>query len=339
MQYREIGTTDIRASVVGFGTFPLGGWLWGGVDEKASINVLRQAVDAGINLIDTAPMYGNGRAEEIVGKAIEGIRDKVVIASKCGVIWSKEDWPEGKGELFFYADENGVSFEGGKYRIYRYLNPDSIVREVEDSLRRLKTDYIDLLQTHQQESTTSIEDTMEVLEKLRKQGKIRAIGSSNVTPEQMERYCKAGKLDSTQEQFSYITRKAEENGIVDICKREKASFLAYTPLELGLLSGTIQPGAGFPEGDFRNHDPRFAPERIGKINSSLSKLEPIAQKHDINIGQLMLSWVVSRYEKSHVLCGMRNPKRIDENARAGDVILSEKDMNEMQELFDPAIIT
>lgn len=335
MQYRNIGTTEIRASVIGFGTFQLGGWLWGGVDESTAIATLHKAIDAGINLIDTAPMYGDGRAEEIVGKALQGRRDKVVLATKCGVIWSTEDWPVGKGELFFYADDNGASFEGGKYRIYKYLNPDSIIKEVEGSLRRLKVDCIDLLQTHQQEGTTPIEETMGALEKLRKQGKVRAVGCSNVNREQMEQYCKFGTLDSTQEQYSYISRASETNGIFELCKERKTSFLAYSPLELGLLTGTVRPGGGFSEGDFRNFDPRFAPERVKKINAGLERLRPICERHGLNIGQLIIAWTVSRYEKMHVLCGMRTPNRIDENAKAGDVILSAEEMAEMESLFDP----
>lgn len=335
MQYRNIGTTDISASVVGFGTFPLGGWLWGDVDKGEAIKTLHKAIDEGINLIDTAPLYGNGRAEELVGEAIRDRRDKVVLATKCGAIWSEETWPEGKGDFFFYADEKGVSFESGKYRIYRYLNPDSIVREVEASLKRLRTDTIDLLQTHQQDSTTPIAETMAALEKLRKQGKIRAIGSSNVSPDQMKQYLAAGTLDATQEQFSYLSRETEKNGLMNLCRENNVSFLAYTPLELGLLTGTITPGEAFPEGDFRNFDPRFASERVAKINAALERLRPIRERHDLSAGQLMLAWAISRYDKMHVLCGMRRLSRVEENVKAANVILSQEEMQEMETIFNP----
>lgn len=338
MQYRNIGTTDIKASVIGFGTFPLGGWLWGGVDESAAVSTIQKAIDAGINLIDTAPLYGNGKAEEIVGKAISGRRDQVVLATKCGSIWSTEDWLEGQGQLFFYTDGELPSFEGGKYRIYNYLRPESIVREVEASLKRLKTDYIDLLQTHQQDATTPIEDTMAALEKLRDQGKIRAIGSSNVSREQLQQYCDAGTLDSTQEYYSYLNRTVEQNGVLDACVEKKISFLAYTSLEQGLLTGTLDPNAKFGEKDFRNYAPQFAPERIASINEGLARLQPIRERHGLTVSQLMLAWVVSRYERIHVLCGMRNPNRIDENVRAGEVLLSADEMATMQSLFDPATV-
>ena len=336
MKYRNLGSTNISASVIGFGTFPLGGWLWGGVDEDAAVYTLQQAIDSGINLIDTAPMYGNGRAEEIVGKAIRGRRDKVVLATKCGVIWSTQDWPEGKGDLFFYADEKGMSFEKGKYRLYRYLNPKSIIQEVEASLKRLDIEHIDLLQTHQQDGTTPIEETMEALEKLRKQGKIRAIGTSNVSRKQIERYCASGKLDSTQERYSYLHRAVEQNGVLDLCREKNMSFFAYTPMEYGLLAGTIKPDATYAEGDFRGFSPEFAPERIKRINAALARLEPLCRKHDVKAGQLMLAWVLARYDRMHVLCGMRNSSRINENVRAGEIQLSAEDMDAMQSLFDPA---
>lgn len=335
MQYRNLGTTDISASVIGFGTFPLGGWLWGDVDETAAVSTIQKAIDSGINLIDTAPMYGNGRSEEIVGKAIQGRRDKVVLATKCGAIWSTEDWPLGKGELFFYTDGQNARFDSGKYRIYKYLNAESIIQEVDASLKRLKTDYIDLLQTHQQESTTPIEETMTAMEKLRKQGKIRAIGCSNVTCEQMQRYCDAGTLSSTQEYYSYISRQVENNGLLEMCIEKKVSFLAYTSLERGLLTGTLNPEDHFTEGDHRKYDPGFAPERIEKINTALKRLQPICEKHNATISQVMLAWVISRYEKMHVLCGIRNPKRIDENVVAGNIILSQEEMQEMETLFPP----
>ena len=335
MQYRTLGNTDISASVIGFGTFPMGGWLWGGVDEDNAIYTLQKAIDSGINLIDTAPMYGNGRAEEIVGKAIRGRRDKVVVATKCGVIWSTEDWPEGKGDLFFYADEKGMSFEKGKYRLYRYLRPESIVKEVEGSLKRLGIDRIDLLQTHQQDKTTPIEETMEALEKLREQGKIRAVGTSNVSREQLQRYCSAGTVDTTQERYSYIYRAVEQNGVLDLCREKNVSFFAYTPLEYGLLAGAIRSDAKYGEGDFRGFSPEFASERVDRINAGLKKLDPLCEKHGVKVGQLMLAWVLARYERMHVLCGMRNPSRIDENVRAGEIRLSAEDMDEMQSLFNP----
>jgi aryl-alcohol dehydrogenase-like predicted oxidoreductase len=333
MQYRFLGTTNIQASVIGLGTYPLGGWMWGGTDESAAVRTIQTAIDYGINLIDTAPMYGYGLAEEIVGNAIRGRRSQVVVATKCGIIWDTKDWVSGKGELHFYADKNGLTQNTNHYRFYRYLKPESIIREVETSLKRLHTDYIDLLQTHAQEHTTPIEETMTALEKLREQGKIRAVGSSNVTRTQLESYCNSGTLDSTQEPYSFINRSVEENGILEACGLNKVSFLAYTPLEQGLLTGTLCPDFQYPEGDFRKNDPRFTPENVNRINTALDRLKPIQEQHGFSISQLMLAWTVSRYEKMHVLCGMRTSKRIAENVQAGTVILSENEMQLMDQLF------
>ncbi|MDR2439402.1 MAG: aldo/keto reductase [Planctomycetaceae bacterium] len=334
MQYRFLGVTDIQASVIGLGTYPLGGWMWGGTDESAAIRTIQAALDYGINLIDTAPMYGYGLAEEIVGKAIRDRRSQAVVATKCGIVWDTKDWASGKGELHFYADKNGLTQHTNHYRFYRYLKPESIIGEVEASLKRLQTDYIDLLQTHAQEHTTPIEETMAALEKLRDQGKIRAVGSSNVTKTQLENYCNSGTLDSTQEPYSFINRSIETKGLLEACRLNKVSFLAYTPLEQGLLTGTLCPNFQYPEGDFRKHDPRFTPENVNRINTALERLKPIQERHGFSTSQLMLSWTASRYDKMHVLCGMRNATRIAENAKAGTVILSENEMQLMDQLFD-----
>ncbi|MDR0336549.1 MAG: aldo/keto reductase [Planctomycetaceae bacterium] len=334
MKYRFLGTTNIRASVIGLGTYPLGGWMWGGTDASAAVRTIQTAIDCGINLIDTAPMYGYGLAEEIVGNAIHDRRSQVVVATKCGIVWDTEDWASGKGELHFYADENGLTQKANHYRFYRYLKPESIIREVEASLKRLRTDYIDLLQTHAQEHTTPIEETMAALEKLRDQGKVRAIGSSNVTRTQLESYCHSGTLDSTQEPYSFINRSVEENGILETCHLNQVSLLAYAPLEQGLLTGTLRPDFQYPEGDFRKSNSRFVAENVNRMNVALERLKPIQEQHNFSVSQLMLAWVVSRYEKMHVLCGMRNQKRIEENVKAGTVILSENEMQLMDQLFD-----
>ena len=338
MQYRQLGKTEIKASVIGLGTYPIGGWMWGGTDEADSIRTIQASLDHGINLIDTAPMYGYGLAEEIVGKAIQGRRDQAIIATKCGIVWDTADWPSGQGELHFYADEKGLTAEKTKYSFYRYLKPESIIREVETSLKRLGTDYIDLLQTHAQENTTPIEETMAALEKLREQGKIRAIGSSNITSDQLTRYCQAGQLDSTQERFSYIDWLSEENGVLGTCRTNRVSFIAYSPLEHGLLTGTLDPKFDYPDGDFRKTDARFSSNNVAKINTMLAKLQPLADRHGFSISQLMLAWTVSGYEQMHIISGMRNIREVGENARAGDTILTTEEMQEIETIVDRSLL-
>jgi len=196
MLYRKLGLADLNASVIALGTWIMGGWMWGGSDEMESIAAVHARFDYGVNLIDTAPMYGFGRSEEVVGKAIKDRRDKVILATKCGLVWEEE-----KGDFFFYADESGKTNDATKKKVYKYLNPKSIEKEIEASLRRLQTDYIDLYQTHKQDSTTPIEDTMAMLLKLKDQGKIRAIGVSSATPKQMKQYRAIAKI-STDHKFS-----------------------------------------------------------------------------------------------------------------------------------------
>ena len=336
MQYRKLGKTEIQTSVIGLGTYPIGGWMWGGTDEADSIRTIQAALDQGINLIDTAPMYGYGLAEEIVGKAVKGRRDKAMIATKCGIVWDTADWPSGRGELHFYADEKGLTAQKTKYAFYRYLKPDSIIREVEAGLKRLGTDYIDLLQTHAQDGTTPIEETMAALEKLRDQGKIRAIGCSNVTQDQLTRYCKAGQLDSTQERYTYLDRLSEENGVLGTCRTNQVSFIAYSPLEHGLLTGTLDPNFDYPDGDFRKTDQRFSSNNVTKTNAMLAKLQPMANQHGFSISQLMLAWTISRYEKMHIISGMRTVREVEENARAGNTLLSPEEMREIETTVDRA---
>jgi len=334
MQYRELGKTGIKTSVIGPGTYPIGGWMWGGTNEADSVHTIQACLDAGINLIDTAPMYGYGLAEEIVGKAIKGHRDKAVVATKCGIVWDTVDWQPGQGEFHFYADEKGLTTHKTKYTFYRYLKPESIVREVESSLKRFGTDYIDLLQTHAQENTTPIEETMAALEKLRDQGKIRAIGCSNVTKDQLMRYCGAGKLDSTQERYSYIDRQSEEKGLLEVCRTNQVSFIAYSPLEHGLLTGTLDPNFKYPDGDFRKTDKRFSRENVEKTNKMLARLQPLADRYSFSTSQLMLAWTVSKYDKMHIICGMRNVHRVKENAGAGETFLTSEAMQEIETAID-----
>lgn len=339
MIYRNIGTTDINASVVAFGAWAIGGWMWGGSEEKEAVDALNAALEAGVNLVDTAPMYGFGRSEEIIGKAIRGKRDRFVIATKCGLRWDTVDWPAGKGELYFYSDDTGIVADAAsaKYRVYKCLRPESIREEVELSLRRLGTDYIDLLQTHWQESITPLDDSIGMLRRLKDEGKIRAIGCSNVSSEQLETYKKTGPLDVDQEKLSLIDRGVMQNGLLESCREGGVSFFAYSPMANGLLSGKMSPDRQFGQGDLRAVRPRFRPENIKRINERLEKVKPIADAYGLTLGQLVIAWTVSKYDKMHVLCGMRNPKQAAENAHAGSVQLRESEVAEIERTFDDCV--
>lgn len=332
MQYRDLGTTTISTSVLGFGAWAIGGWMWGGAEENDAIRAVQTAVDQGMNLLDTAPMYGYGRSEELIGKAIQGRRDRVVLATKCGLRWTDSDWPEGKGVLHFYGDEKGVDKTQTRIRIYKYLRPESIRWEVEQSLTRLKTDYIDLLQTHWQDETTPIAETMGALLELKQAGKIRAIGVSNVSEAQLRQYLAVGPVDVVQERFSLLDREIERNGLLQLCKEKGISVLAYSPLCNGLLTGRLTPDRVFNEGDLRRGNPRFSPENIQKTNAMLKEFSSIGEKHGLTPGQSVIAWTASYYPKMHVLCGARNAAQVEENARAGSVTLTPDEIAEIDEI-------
>ena len=322
MQYRSLGKSGIEAAVVGLGAWAIGGWMWGGADEAESIRAIHAAIDAGMNLIDTAPVYGFGRSEEVVGKAIRDRRDKVVLATKCGLVWHEE-----RGELFFASDEKHPT-EDGQIKVHRYLAPGTIRHEVEWSLKRLGTDCIDLLQTHWQDSTTPIVATMHTLMELKKEGKIRAIGCSNATPAQMDEYRAAGQLDVDQELFSMLDRRQERENL-PYCAKYKIAFLAYSPLAQGLLTGKIGPERAFQDGDQRRGKPRFSSENRQKIQRLVDTFCPIAEGHGVSVGQLAIAWTVSQKGCTHALVGARTARQAAENAKAGAVELTTGELQAM----------
>jgi aryl-alcohol dehydrogenase-like predicted oxidoreductase len=322
MQYRELGSSGIKASVVGLGTFAIGGWFWGGTDEKKSIQAIHASLDMGVNLIDTAPIYGFGRAEEIVGKALKGKRDKALIATKCGLRWDTD-----KGEFDGYADDKSPSKTPAKYTIHRYLGADSIREEVERSLKRLGTDHIDLYQTHWQESTTPIEVTMDVLVKLRQEGKIRAIGVSNVSMDQLKRY---GAVASAQEKFNLLDRGVEKKGLVDYCVRAGIAILSYFTMEQGLLTGAMSAERSFKDGDTRKTNALFSPESIRRVNAILAELRPFADTYKATIAQVVIALTARQTGITHLLIGARDAAQAKENARGGQLQLAPEDARAMQ---------
>lgn len=320
MEYRPLGKSGIEASVVGFGAWAVGGWMWGGTDESQAIEAIHAALDAGITLIDTAPVYGFGRSEEIVGRAIAGRRDKVILATKCGLVWHTEG-----GDHFFDSDDAAIRAGASERHVYRFLSPESIRYEIEQSLSRLGVDTIDLYQTHWQESTTAREDTMAALLSLKDEGKIRAIGVSNITPDQLDEYRAVGTVDSDQELFSMLDRDREQD-LLPYCKREGLAFLAYSPLAQGLLTGAVTPERTFEEGDQRRNKERFNEENRRKVAALLDEIRPIAEQHNITLGQLAIAWTFHQPGCTHALVGARNADQAEQNAAAGDVALSSDEL-------------
>ncbi|APG89132.1 general stress protein 69 (plasmid) [Sinorhizobium americanum CCGM7] len=307
----EIGRSGVKASAVGLGTWAIGGWMWGGTDEAQAIAAIHASLDAGVTLIDTAPAYGLGRSEEIVGKAIEGRRDKAVIATKCGLVWHTQE-----GNHFFDQDSKPV---------HRYLGRNSIIHEVEESLRRLGTDHIDLYITHWQDATTPIEETVAALEELKRAGKIRAIGASNVNRSELEQYISTGSLDAIQERFSMIDRQIEAD-LLPLTIANRVSTLSYSSLALGLLSGTIGPDRVFSGDDQRKDNPRFSVANRKKAKDFAEAMRPVAERHDASIAQTVIAWTLRQPGVTFALCGARNPAQALDNARAGTLRLSDEDL-------------
>ncbi|MGN7879229.1 aldo/keto reductase [Ensifer sp. 22460] len=308
---REIGRSGVKASAVGLGTWAIGGWMWGGTDEQESIAAIQASLDAGVTLIDTAPAYGLGRSEEIVGKALAGRRDKAIVATKCGLVWHTD-----KGRHFF--DQDGKP-------VHRYLGRDAIRHEVEQSLKRLGTDYIDLYITHWQDPTTPIEETMAALEELRQAGKIRAIGASNVGRGELEQYIAIGGLDAIQERFSMIDRVIEAD-LLPLTRRNGVATLSYSSLALGLLSGGIGPERVFSGDDQRRDNPRFSVGNREKVAAFAKSIRSIAEKHGATIAQIVIAWTLAQEGVTFALCGARNPGQALDNARAGTIRLDEEDL-------------
>jgi methylglyoxal reductase len=319
MQQRLLGTSGISASVVAFGAWAIGGWRWGGTDEGESIKAIHAALDAGINFIDTAPAYGLGLSEEIVGKALKGKRNQAVIATKCGMVWHTD-----KGVYFLNEYDKPI---------HKYLGPESIRYEVEKSLQRLQTDYIDLYQTHWQDITTPIEDTMGELVRLKEEGKIRAIGVCNATVEEMERYRKLGAVDSDQEKYSMLDRKPEAVNL-PWCQQNQVAFLAYSPLAQGLLTGKMGPERVFSKDDQRSTNPRYSVENRISIQSLLKGIQPYAEKYGLTLGQMVIAWTVSQPGVTHALVGARTADQAVENAEAGKIELDRDDAAAITALVD-----
>lgn len=309
---REIGKSGVQASAVGLGTWAIGGWMWGGTDEAESIAAIQASLDAGVTLIDTAPAYGLGRSEEIVGKAIAGRRDKAVIATKCGLVWHTQ-----KGRHFF--DQDGKP-------VHRYLGRDAILHEVEQSLKRLGTDYIDLYITHWQDPTTPVEETMRALEDLRTAGKIRAIGASNVSRADLEAYIETSGLDAIQERFSMIDREIEGE-LLPLTKANSIATLSYSSLALGLLSGTVGPDRVFSGDDQRKTNPRFSVGNRQKAAAFAEAIRPVADKHGASIAQVVIAWTLAQPGVTFALCGARNPAQALDNARAGTIRLDAAELS------------
>lgn len=317
MEYRKIGNSDLKVSVVTFGAWAAGGWMWGGTERSDAVKAIQESYDLGVTSIDTAPVYGQGTSEEIVGEAIKGIaRDKVQILTKYGLRWDTT-----KGQFFFSSFDN----QGKVINLHRYAGKESIIQECEESLRLLGTDYIDLYQIHWADPTTPIQETMEAVDKLIQDGKVRYAGVCNYNVEQMAEARKYVNLVSNQVPYSMVKRDIEKD-VVPFVLENDMSILAYSPLERGLLTGKMNPGYKFGDGDHRAGVPYFRDENIRRTNAFLEKIKPLADEKNVSLGQLVIRWTVEQPGITIALVGARNAEQAIQNAKAMELKLTAEEI-------------
>jgi aryl-alcohol dehydrogenase-like predicted oxidoreductase len=314
MEYTEIGALK-KVSRVGLGTWAIGGWMWGGTEEQESIDTIHTALDSGITLIDTAPVYGFGRSEEIVGKALAqgDYRERAVLATKVGM-----NWNDGK--------------------VFRDSRPQRIMEEVEDSLRRLQTDVIDLYQVHWPDPLVPIEETAAALLKLKESGKIRAIGVSNYSPEQIKTFAGVAALDSNQPPYNLFERGIEAD-VLPTCKEHDVALITYGALCRGLLSGKMSTEREFVGDDLRQYDPKFKAPRFAEYLKAVKRLKQIAQRHERSVLHLAVRWVLDM-GSDVALWGARNPHQLKPVSQVDGWNLDARTLKEIdtilqEEITDP----
>jgi aryl-alcohol dehydrogenase-like predicted oxidoreductase len=320
-QMREVDTesvdipgTQLRVARVALGTWAMGGWMWGGTDESASVATIRAALDQGINLIDTAPVYGFGVSEEIVGQALglDGLRARAVIATKVGL-----EWRDGK--------------------IYRNATRARIMQEIDDSLRRLRTDYIDIYQVHWPDPLVPIEETAEAMRTLYEQGKIRAIGVSNFSVAQMERFRRVAPLHVLQSPYNLFERAIEAQ-ILPYCRANNIATFGYGALCRGLLSGRMRPDTTFQGDDLRRIDPKFQPPRFAQYLDAVRRLDELARRSfHRRVIHLAVRWMLDQ-GISVALWGARHPDQVQAALGVADWSLDSADRELIDRIVNMTIV-
>ncbi len=313
MEKRKLGRGGPELTVVGFGAWAIGGpWLygWGAVDDEVSAGAIRKALDLGINWIDTAAVYGLGHSEEVVGKTIAGMRDKVFLATKCGMIWD---------------DRRNVKI---------HLGPKSVRKEVEDSLKRLRTDYIDLYQFHWPDPETPVEESWQVMAELKKEGKVKYIGVCNFNVPLLSRCASVAPVQSLQPPYSLVMQEVAME-ILPYCLQNGIGVVAYSPMMSGLLTGKFNMQR-LAEDDWRRKDKKFQEPLLSKELALVENLRPIAAKYDKPVGNLAVAWVNMNPAITSSIVGARAVRQVEENV-GGDFRIDEADMQTIERLYKETI--
>ncbi|HEX7755157.1 MAG TPA: aldo/keto reductase [Niabella sp.] len=315
----KLGTTTVAITPVTLGAWAIGGAMWGGNEEADSLAAIKTSIDNGITSIDTAPVYGMGYSEELVGKAIKGYeRESLQILTKFGMIWDRE-----KGDFAFERKDN----DGVIRRIYRYGGYENAIKEVEASLQRLQTEYIDLIQVHWPDSTTPVHETMEAMQKMLDEGKVKAIGVCNYNGAQLAEAEQTVRLASDQVPYSMLKRKIETD-VVPYAQQHNLSIIAYSPMERGLLTGKYNSSYQLHEDDHRNsYFQQFDMDKVAKLTDHLAEM---AAGYHATTAQLALAWVFHQPKVAAALAGARNARQATENAKAMQLRLSEPDLQQIE---------
>ena len=315
MRTRQLGSTDLHLSVLGLGSFALGGaqwkFSWGPQDDQASVAAIVRAVELGVNWIDTAPVYGYGHAEEMVGEALKRCRPKPLVATKCGSRWEADG------------------------TIYRRLRGSSVREEADASLRRLGVEVIDLYQMHWPQPEEEIEEGWGAMADLVKAGKVRYLGASNFSVAQLERVRKIHPIAALQPPYSLLRRDIEAD-ILPFCAREHIGVVVYSPLQKGLLTGAFSKARrdSLPPEDHRRNDPMFAEPQLSATLRFVDGLGQLAKRHGMSVAELALAWVLRRPELTAAIVGARRPAQIEETAGAADKDLSSETLQAIEALLE-----
>lgn len=315
----RIGTSDVSVTAITLGAWAIGGAMWGGNEAADSLAAIKASIDNGITSIDTAPIYGMGYSEELVGKAIKGYdRSQLQILTKFGMVWDQE-----KGDFAFERKDNA----GVPRKVYKYGGYENAIREVEISLKRLQTDYIDLIQLHWPDNTTPISETMEAMQKMLDEGKVRAIGVCNYNGTQLAEAEQTVKLASDQVPYSMLKRKIETD-VVPYALANGLSVIAYSPMERGLLTGKYNAASRFAADDHRNdYFKQFDMDRVAHLTAHLAAM---ASGYEVSVAQLVLAWTFHQPAVAAALAGARNAAQAAENARALQIKLSDADLAQVE---------
>lgn len=324
MQHRKLGNSQVELPVVTFGAWAIGGLFWGGSDDEDAIRAIQAALDNGVDAIDTAPIYGCGHSEEIVGRAICGRRDQVRILTKCGIRWDTTD-----GDFHFIIPAPG----GGQVTAYRTLKRASILSECDESLRRLGVETIDLYQIHAPASNASAEETMGAMLDLKRQGKIREIGVSNYSTAQLEEACRFAPVVSNQIKYNLLERDIESDPL-PFCRKNNIGVICFSPMALGLLTGKVTMDRQFPASDIRSRRKWYQPRNRRRVLEALERVGPIADKHSATVGQLAVAWVIAQPGITTALVGARNAAQMVENAAASRIQLTAQEQEAIRVTFE-----